>query len=43
MFYSHSMYPGALKTTPYKDMMVRHPDKVSVLYSSLQPIFELEL
>ncbi|KAH8826800.1 ribosomal protein L13 domain-containing protein [Flagelloscypha sp. PMI_526] len=28
MFYSHSMYAGGLKETPYKDMMVRHPDHV---------------
>ena len=30
LFRKHSMYPGGLKETPYKDMMVKNPDEVRV-------------
>ncbi|KAH9482146.1 50S ribosomal protein L13 [Psilocybe cubensis] len=28
LFRKHSMYPGGLKETPYKDMMEIHPDEI---------------
>ena len=28
MYYSHSSYPGGLKTTSLKDMRERHPDRI---------------
>ncbi|PPR03453.1 hypothetical protein CVT26_007869 [Gymnopilus dilepis] len=28
LFRKHSMYPGGLKETPYKDMMVKNPDEI---------------
>lgn len=28
LFRKHSMFPGGLKETPYKDMMVKNPDEV---------------
>ncbi|KAL0950352.1 hypothetical protein HGRIS_010320 [Hohenbuehelia grisea] len=28
VFRKHSMFPGGLKETPYKDMMVKNPDEV---------------
>lgn len=28
IYRKHSMYPGGLKETPYKDMMVKHCDEV---------------
>lgn len=35
LFRKHSMFPGGLKETPYKDMKDRHPDEVRVMsYSS---------
>lgn len=36
MYRKHSMYPGGLKETPYKDMMVKKPEEVS-LVSSVPP------
>lgn len=32
LFRKHSMYPGGLKETPYKDMMVKNPDEVRVYF-----------
>jgi large subunit ribosomal protein L13 len=29
LYRKHSMYPGGLKETPYKDMKSRKPDEVS--------------
>ncbi|KDR84253.1 hypothetical protein GALMADRAFT_220042 [Galerina marginata CBS 339.88] len=28
LFRKHSMFPGGLKETPYKDMMVKNPDEI---------------
>lgn len=28
LFRKHSLYPGGLKETPYKDMMIKNPDEV---------------
>ncbi|KAF7359421.1 54S ribosomal protein L23, mitochondrial [Mycena sanguinolenta] len=28
LFRKHSMYPGGLKETPYKDMMIKKPDEI---------------
>ncbi|TFL02767.1 50S ribosomal protein L13 [Pterulicium gracile] len=28
LYRKHSMYPGGLKETPYKDMMIRKPDEI---------------
>ena len=30
MYRKHSMYPGGLKETPYKDMQARNPDEVCI-------------
>ena len=30
IYYSHSQYPGALKATPYKQLMAQNPTMVSV-------------
>jgi large subunit ribosomal protein L13 len=35
LFRKHSMFPGGLKETPYKDMKKRHPEEVRFMsYSS---------
>ncbi|KNZ56590.1 ribosomal protein L13 [Puccinia sorghi] len=31
IYYSHSQYPGALKATPYKQLMAQNPTMVSIL------------
>lgn len=31
LFRKHSMFPGGLKETPYKDMKDRHPDEASFM------------
>ena len=37
IFRKHSMFPGGLKETRYKDMKDRHPEEVHFIsYSSLQ-------
>ncbi len=28
MYHHHSLYPGGLTSTPFKEMIVKHPDKV---------------
>ena len=32
VYRKHTMYPGALKETPYKDMMKKKPDEVDCLH-----------
>lgn len=34
LFRKHTLYPGGLKETPYKDMMERHPDHVRIASDS---------
>ncbi|KAG5644809.1 hypothetical protein DXG03_007631 [Asterophora parasitica] len=34
LYRKHSMFPGGLKETPYKDMMQKKPDEVRKLFSS---------
>ena len=35
VFRKHSMFPGGLKETPYKDMMVKNPDEVRSMPPSI--------
>ncbi len=35
LFRKHSMFPGGLKETPYKDMMVKNPDEVRTMSPSI--------
>jgi large subunit ribosomal protein L13 len=34
LFRKHSMFPGGLKETPYKDMKARHPEEVYFMFYS---------
>jgi len=34
LFRKHTLYPGGLKETPYKDMIEKHPDHVRIAFDS---------